>query len=207
MTLQRKLEDERGNAVETYFTTADQGLKNATTVTTKDTKNSATYTATDKLYPLAADGSGSSYKTIKAGTSDSTVLAMDSYWSSGAGFWLRSPDDDNASSALLAHTGDIVFDYSVSNACAVRPASNLILSSVLFASAATSASDDVSAGTIKSGTAMTLRLDTSATAPATAVGTVIYDASDGVIAAQKNADATGTVSLVVQGKGTIGETE
>ena len=81
--LQRMLEDEDGNTVETYFSEAEQGLMNATTVTTKDTKNSATYTTTDKLYALAADGSGSSYKTIKAGTSDSTVLAKSRYWSSG----------------------------------------------------------------------------------------------------------------------------
>ena len=69
VALQRMLENESGNAVETYFTSAEQGLMNATTVTTKDTKNSVTYTTTDKLYALAADGHGSSYKTIKAGSS------------------------------------------------------------------------------------------------------------------------------------------
>ena len=70
VALQRMLENESGNAVETYFTTAEQGMMNATTVTTKDTKNSSvTYTTTDKLYALAADGHGSSYKTIKAGSS------------------------------------------------------------------------------------------------------------------------------------------
>ena len=191
-----------------YFTTAEQGLMNATTVTTNDTKNSATYTTTDKLYALAADGTGMSYQTIKAGTSDSTVLAMDSYWSSGDWFWLRSPCAYGDSLALLADPGDYVLRDIVHGKDAVQPASNLNLSSVLFASAATAASSDTAeSGTIAEGTAMTLRLDTSATTPATAVGTVIYDASDGVIAAQKNADATGTVSLVVQGKGTIGETE
>ena len=67
-----------------YFTTAEQDLMNATTVTTKDTKNSnVTYTTTDKLYALAADGSGLSYTTIKAGSDNSTVvLAMSSYSSS-----------------------------------------------------------------------------------------------------------------------------
>ena len=36
-----------------YFTTAEQGLMNATTVKTEDTKNSnVTYTTTDKLYAL-----------------------------------------------------------------------------------------------------------------------------------------------------------
>ena len=39
-----------------YFTTAEQGLMNATTVKTKDTKNSnVTYTTTDKLYALQGD--------------------------------------------------------------------------------------------------------------------------------------------------------
>lgn len=43
----------KGMATNTiYFTTAEQGLMNATTVKTKDTKNSVTYTTTDKLYAL-----------------------------------------------------------------------------------------------------------------------------------------------------------
>ncbi|MDD6082890.1 MAG: hypothetical protein PUB89_08650, partial [Oscillospiraceae bacterium] len=198
-----------------YFTAAEQGLMNATTVTTKD-KNypDYTYTTTDKLYALAADGFdlNSPYKTIKAGTSDSAVLAMSSYWSSGDTFWLRSPfiNTSNNANVLLANTAaQCVSQISVTYERAVQPASNLNLSSVLFASAAKAASSDTAeSGIIEDGTAMTLRLDTSATAPATAVGTVIYnDASDGVIAAQKNSDATGTVSLVVQGKGTIGGTE
>ena len=85
---------------ETYFTTADQGLMNDTTVTTKDLKNSATYTTTDKLYALAADGYGSSYKTIKAGSDNKTVLAMSRYWSSGSHFWLRSPCVEDGSCAM-----------------------------------------------------------------------------------------------------------
>ena len=194
--LQRMWEDEDGNTVETYFSEAEQGLMNATTVTTKDTKNSATYTTTDKLYALAADGSGSSYKTIKAGTSDSTVLAMDSYWSSGAGFWLRSPYDDYASSALLAFTGDFVFDYSVYYGIAVQPASNLNLSSVLFASSAKAASSDtVESDTLASGPAMTLRLN----GTGKNIGTVTYNTTTGDIKATKGS-TEGDVALVVQGK-------
>lgn len=63
--LQGMLMDTNGNTETKYFTTTEQGLMNATTVTTKDTKNSADYTTTDKLYALAADGYGSSYKTRK----------------------------------------------------------------------------------------------------------------------------------------------
>ncbi|MDD6339122.1 MAG: ubiquitin-like protein [Butyrivibrio sp.] len=182
-----------------YFTTAEQGLMNATKVTTNDTKNGVTYTTTDKLYALAADGSGSSYKTIKAGTSDSTVLAMDIYWSSGDGFWLRSPDDDLASGALLAFPGYSVdiFDY-VSDESAVQPASNLNLSSVLFASAATAASSDtVVADKITSGTAMTLRLDGSSEN----IGKAYFSKNAGIIRAEKLGGDN--ISLVVQGKGTI----
>ena len=55
VALQRMLEDESGNTVETYFSEAEQGMMNTTTVTTKDTYNKKTYTTTDKLYALAAD--------------------------------------------------------------------------------------------------------------------------------------------------------
>ena len=125
------------------FTTAEQGLMNATTVTTKDAlnknlvNNNVYYGTTDKLYALMADGYGSSYKTIKAGTFNQTVLAMNSYWSSGERFWLRSPNVDDANYALLALPGTYVVDYYVLSSYgdrAVRPASNLNLSSVLFAS-------------------------------------------------------------------------
>ena len=195
--LQRMLEDEDGNTVETYFSEAEQGLMNATTVTTKDTKNNnVTYTTTDKLYALVADGYGST--TIKAGTSDSTVLAMDSYWSSGAGFWLRSPYD-YVFSALLANPGNIVFDYSVNNVLAVQPASNLNLSSVLFASAATAeSSDTVKADTIAWGTAMTLRLN----GTGKNIGTVTYNTTTDAIKATKGSTSQ-TVALIVQGKGTV----
>ena len=75
----------------------------------------------------------------------------------------------------------------------VRPAANLNLTNVLFASAATAAYDAVSADIIPTGTAMTLRLDGSDKA----IGTVMYDTVDGLILAEKSADAVGTVSLVV----------
>ena len=67
-----------------YFTTAEQNLMNATTVTTKDYLNSNIYNSniyystTDKLY--IPDGTVSS-KTIQAGSSNNTKLAKDSYWS------------------------------------------------------------------------------------------------------------------------------
>ena len=193
-----------------YFTTAEQNLMNTTAVTTNDTNNSVPYTTKDKLYALAADGSGAAYTTIKAGSDNQTVLAMNSYWKSGDLFWLRSPAYHRYE-VLLAYSGICVGGSSVSNnsdeegnEIVVQPASNLNLSSVLFASSAGAASSSFpSFGTIADGTAMTLRLDDSNTA----IGSAYYDAAKGMIVADKDAGATGTVSLVVQGKGTINGTE
>ncbi|MGN0721357.1 MAG: hypothetical protein ACI4LZ_05295, partial [Anaerovoracaceae bacterium] len=128
------------------FTAAEQSLMNTTTVTTNDTNNSVTYTTTDKLYALAADGYGST--TIKAGTNNQTVLAMSSYWSSGDWFRLRSPHVNIVSSALLALPGICVSRDEVDWDEQVQPASNLNLTDVLFASAATAASSDTKSGTI-----------------------------------------------------------
>ncbi|MGN0307608.1 MAG: hypothetical protein ACI4DN_05270 [Lachnospiraceae bacterium] len=182
-----------------YFTAAEQGLMNDTTVTTNDTKNSVNYTTTDKLYALAADGVGPSYKTIKAGTNNQTVLAMSSYWSSGAEFWLRSPGGIGVT-ALLTDPGAYVFSDYVYGRDAVQPASNLKLSSVLFASAASSSSS----GTATSGTidkdangepkAMTLRLD----GTGKNIGTVTYNTTTGDIKAAMGG-TSGAVALVVQG--------
>ena len=180
---------------ETYFTTAEQGIMNDTTVTTKDLKNSATYTTTDKLYALAADGYGSSYKTIKAGSDNNTVLAINSYWSNGDEFWLRSPYSEHDRYALSAIQGRMVYYGFVNIGRAVQPASNLNLSSVLFASAAKAASSDTAElGTIASGTAMTLRLNGSSKN----IGTVTYDTTTGDIKAVKGSTSQ-TVALVVQG--------
>ena len=175
-----------------YFTSAEQGLMNDTTVTTKDTNKSVTYTTTDKLYALAADDHGFSYNTIKAGSGDSTVLAMSSYWSSGAWFWLRTPND--SSCALLATTGGHVDYIRVFFDSAVQPASNLNLSSVLFASAATAASSDTVSGTLTDGTAMTLRLN----GTGKNIGTVTYNTTTGDIKVAKGSTSQ-TVALVVQG--------
>ena len=178
-----------------YFTTAEQGLMNATTVTTNDTKNGVTYTTTDKLYALEADGYGSSHTTIKAGSGDSTVLAMNIYWSNGSRFWLRSPYGYGDGGALFASPGVYVDGRIVSSANAVQPTSNLNLSSVLFASAAmATSSSPAELGTIASGTAMTLRLD----GTGKNIGTVEYSATTGDIEVARGGTSQ-PVSLVVQG--------
>ena len=178
-----------------YFTTAEQGLMNDTTVTTKDTKNSVTYITTDKLYALK--GANINDKFLWAGTNDSTVLATNSYWSGGERFWLRSPYDGYSNFAFDACPGKYVsYDEvcDVKAVPAVKPASNLNLSSVLFASAATAASSGTVSGTITSDTAMTLRLDGSSQN----IGTVTYNTTTGDIKATKGSTA-GNVALVVQG--------
>ena len=186
------------------FTTAEQGLMNATTVVTEDALNKSRvntnvpYITTDKLYALMADGYGSQYKTIKAGSNNQTILAMNSYWSSGERFWLRSPNVADANYALLALPGTYVVDYYVLSGYgdrAVRPASNLNLSSVLFASAASSPSSVVVASvTITSGKAMALRLDGSSMN----IGSVTYNTTTGDIKAVRGSTSQ-TVALVVQG--------
>lgn len=174
------------------FTTAEQDLMNATTVTTDDKNNSTTYTTTDKLYAL--QGKSSDSDKLWAGTSDSTVLAMSSYWSNGFLFWLRTPASDIG--VLHAYPGNDVGDSIVDNGHAVQPASNLNLSSVLFASAATAASPaTVKLGRITSSEAMTLRFD----GTGKDIGTVTYNATTGDIKVVRG-DTSQPVSLVVQGK-------
>lgn len=179
-----------------YFTTAEQGLMNPTTVRTNDILNSTTYTTTDKLYALTADGTGSPYTTIKAGSDNNTVLAESSYWRSGECFWLRSPSNYSSDNiAMLAYPGKHVYGSIVRTKFAVQPASNLNLSSVLFASAATAASSDAAeARTIADGTAMTLRLD----GTGKDIGTATYNTTTGDIKAVKGTTSQ-TVALVVQG--------
>ncbi len=178
-----------------YFTTAEQGLMNPTTVRTNDILNSTTYTTTDKLYALTADGTGSPYTTIKAGSDNNTVLAESSYWRSGECFWLRSPSGYSSDNiAMLAYPGKHVYGSIVRTKFAVQPASNLDLSSVLFASAATAASSDTKSEKITDSAAMTLRLD----GTGKDIGTATYNTTTGDIKAVKGATSQ-TVALVVQG--------
>ena len=178
-----------------YFTSAEQGLMNATTVTTKDTKNSSvTYTTTDKLYALQGDYDNDQY--LWAGTDDSTVLAMSSYLRNGEWFWLRSPYGGSGDFALCADRGYyvIVGRVDIDSGSPVQPASNLDLSSVLFASAATAASSDTKSEKITDSAAMTLRLD----GTGKDIGTATYNTTTGDIKAVKGATSQ-TVALVVQG--------
>ena len=177
-----------------YFTIAEQGLMNNTTVTTTDTLNSADYTTTDKLYSLHGDYDDDII--LWAGSSDQIVLAMDSYWYSGEYFWLRTPGED-MSDALSAEPGNYTTYHVVNDdGTCIQPASNLNLSNVLFSSAvtATPSNDGPSVGTIDTDKAMVLRLDGSSMD----IGTVEYDSTTDKINAEKG--SADKVALVVQGK-------
>ena len=179
-----------------YFTQTEQGMMNATTVTTDDAKNNTVYTTTDKLYALRGTYAGIS---IYAGSIGSErQLFVWPYWENSDAFWLRSPCSENKDTAfhdscfaLYANPGDAVSYHFTIAEIDVRPAGNLDLSNVLFASSAQASSS----GTIASGTAMTLRLD----GKNKNIGTAIYSAATGDIKATKGS-TTGDVALVVQGR-------
>ena len=209
---------------DTYFTETEKSLMNATPVKTKDSNNNE-YTTTDKLYALAVDSTGDI--TIKAGSSNQKVLSMYSYWNDGNYvFWLRTPYNDQDTSPIMAFVagtgGGVGFcGVDLASEMGIRPASNLDLSDVLFASSAVAASKvvswevvpdaaltdeeplvTVSSGLIDSGTPMTLRRKADKEMP---VGTATYDLSTGEITAQKDENASGAVSLVIQGNDRTGD--
>ena len=173
------------NMATSNFTSAERGMMNATTVKTDD------YTTSDKLYPLTGDTLLG--ETIKAGSSDQIILDIGSYLNGSSGFWLRSPGSKELYSLFIVYKGAYVGLSDCRNSHEVRPAGNLNLSSVLFASSATAATASVSAGTLSSDKAMTLRKDGSGKA----IGTAKYSLNS--IVANKDSNASGTVSLVVQG--------
>ena len=176
----------------TYFTDKEKTLMQATTVTTTDTKNSASYTTTDVLYALHGYYNNT---TLYAGSNNDKELAMSTYWDTGDRFWLRVSHNSYDDYALAAWPGVFVSGYHVGNNYGVQPASNLNLSSVIFASAAQAASSDTAeSGAIASGTAMTLRLD----GTGKNIGLVIYNTTTGDIKVAKGS-TTGNVALVVQG--------
>ena len=172
-----------------YFSVAEQALMQATTVTTTDTKNeNKKYTTTDKLYALEGDYKATS---LKAGSDNSVLLQRSTYWS-GEEFWLRSPD------SIYPHSGSDAYFTSmrdqnvngmyVNAGTAIRPAANLDLSNVLFASAVS-----VKSGRIEE--AMTLRLD----GKNKGIGTATYNALTKEIKVNRG-DTADTVNLIVQYK-------
>ncbi len=152
---------------------------------------------------------------IYAGSENNIVIASNLY--SGTisleCYWLRSPAsemyyDSSGYGAAKRQTYYLVATVTNrrnetigTNACSytrvVKPAANLNLTNVLFASAAKAASQEPVSGVIAGETPMALRLKE--TASGKNIGTVGYDEKQGLIVAKKGASARETVSLVVQG--------
>lgn len=126
-----------------YFTGAEQGLMNDTTIYTNDKKNSSVYSTTDKLYLAYADYNDNQYITVGTNSQDSlnNGLRIDKvYWGKDGDFLLRAPDMFNSYDALVAWPGVNVYPNNVTYDYTLVPAFELNLSSVIFASAASAAS-------------------------------------------------------------------
>ena len=176
----------------TYFSVAEKSLMQETTITTKDVLNQKDYTTSDKLYALASEDQDY-YQKMYVGSNNDKELDV-TFCGNNTDFWLRTPSDSLVNHALCAcpglyRVGGILVQYSRG----VRPASNLNLSSVLFASAAP-ASGGAAYSEIADGTAMTLRLDGSDKN----IGTVNYIIGSREIIAVKGS-TTNDVVLMVQG--------
>ena len=137
-----------------YFSDIEQTLMQATTVITKDVKIKKDYTTTDKLYAPAGDYGA---VILKVASDNSMLLQRSAYWSKEE-FWLRSPNyHDGYTTSNDAYYTSLT-KQNVQNIrvnfknYSVRPAANLDLSNVLFASAVS-----VKSGKIEE--ALTLRLD------------------------------------------------
>lgn len=177
----------------TYFSATEKLLLQETVVTTYDTGNQSNYTTSDKLYAAASEIDSTS---IKIGSTNNKELPAKPYWNDGRQFGLRSPvsNANNVNFVLIGVSNcSDVRSEDCRTSKSVRPASNLNLSSVLFASAAPTSGGEAS-GEIADGTAMTLRLDGSDKN----IGTVIYTYADRKITAVKGS-TSGDVVLVIQG--------
>ena len=173
----------------TYFSEAEKALMQTTTVQTWDAKNQTNYTTTDKLYVPTTDAAGP--YSIKVGSSDDKILSSTSYWSysSGHEFWTRKAS--SIIDAIYANASDArTVQVEVTEKKSVRPASNLNLSNVLFASAGKRGDNSFYANS-----PLTLRLD----GTDKNIGTVTYDADAGVITTNKGTYTGGAVYLMVQG--------
>jgi len=154
------------------FTSAEQSMMADTSIYTNDIKNSNTYKLTDKLYAAYGDINDSSYITVGNNSAGSLnnglkiALTGSGKYASGNQFWLRAPDVGNCNNELFVnHLFDNLFSNNVFlGKGSVVPAMHLNLSSVLFASVATSAASDAEVSD-----AMTFRMDGTGKVSSTAV--------------------------------------
>lgn len=177
-----------------HYTGTERCMLNPTKIYTMDTFNDVFYSTQSVIY---APAKGTDGTFITVGSDDNTKLSMSAYWGTGNRFWLRTPVNNFNSMAYYAIPGSDFDDISVFTNMDVRPASNLNLSSVLFASAATAAATDTPvSGKIIQGTAMTLRLD----GADKMTDIVTYDDIAGLILVKPDSSQDTAVSVMVQGK-------
>ena len=146
-----------------YFTSAERGLMNSTTIYTNDTKNRSVYSTTDKLYLAYAeyyDGFDITAGTNNPNNLNDGLRIANVYLENSGILWLRAPYVSESNSALVVCRGRHADDYYViSDDITLVPAFELNLSSVIFASAAPAASSD---GQLQTSDAYTLRYKTQA---------------------------------------------
>ena len=231
-----ELRDALQSLATSKFTSAEQGIMQATEVDTPDykaddTRNSytltgaaprAVYTTEDVLYAAWGDprfdtesvasdtyAIGGDMEHIYIGSTaakddmeNRTKVINLADLGASTWFWLRMVDADDDDLGALAAVSCVVH-CSVDISLAVRPASNLNLSSVRFASAASATSSSTGAAdtikttddTSETKDAMMLRLD----GADQNIGDVSADASSGIITATKGT-TSGEVTLIVQGR-------
>lgn len=153
---------------ENYFSLAEQQMMNPTTVGVTDAWNErSTYTVQDKLYLADGDYAADNDDYVRLGTDNGLYVYGKNIKNN---FWLRSPyldeaDDEDLQYGVLvalSSAGYVVGSEYVNeeNAiCAINPAFDLNLSSVLFASAAEDAVSTTLCGTIAADAGMELKLD------------------------------------------------
>lgn len=170
-----------------YFTREERKLLQKTTVTTKDIKNNKDYTTSDELYALKGEVGDT---TLRVGSNDDKVLAMDPYWQYGrySSFWLRSAystDKIPVAVSVASMGSQVSYSQNItalySSSYAIRPAANLDMSDVFFASSVPAGYG--AALDLKDYDAMTLRLD--GKSKGMDIGTVEYNPDQGVIKAEK----------------------
>lgn len=195
--LRAKYLDIVSNGEEGYFSSGEKALMNFTTITNRDTKNHADYTTTDKLYALQGYPELDSKKIFAGSNADMPIAEK---YCLSESFHLRTPylgfpDLDQEYVACCSYyaggSGLGVRRGLIRFPAEILPATNLNLSSVLFASSVPNNSAAEAKGTIAGGAAMRIRMD-----GASAIASTVT-ISKNVI---KLSPAAGeTVTLVVQG--------
>lgn len=179
------------------------GLFNKTPITTYDMYNGVNYVTSDKFYIPSCKPEDSEENTVYIGSRDNIPVPI-AYWSDDKTFWLRTPgvkdfggDDYYFAHVARKESSDRIYVGTLTIPLSAHVATNLNLSSVLFASAAQTSSSDVTSDIIDVGNEeiMMLRQDGSSKN----LGVATYDVSNGRINVARGT-ADGDVFVVVQGK-------